>query len=193
MDEKSLPDLLSQLIPVQPEEDAQPEEQSGAEEQNSALAESLAAAAGQSDGPFERAVEEFLSGKGVLHDTAIGARTRGDTPADDVAQVLISQFKLSPTIATVISMLLVKLVPSIGKKPKKASPARKKARKETKPKAKAKTKPKAKVENGSEKKAKKKATAKPKTGAAKTAAKKKVSAKSSKKETASAAKKKKAK
>lgn len=166
MEEKSISDLLSKFIPDQAEPGAEE-----ADEQNNLLIQSLKALAGQSGDEAAAEVDEFLNGKGALHETTRTALVRGKSSAvDNLTQVLINQFKLSPTVASVIASLLVKVMPSIGK----PSPAKKKPRNKAKPKATASTK----------KKPKKKATSKPKSSTSKTAKKKKTTSKTGKKKPA---------
>ena len=166
MDEKSLSDQISSLMNDTPEE-ANPVE-ADVDEQKDILAESLRSAAGQTDGALDAALDEFLSGKGLLHETTRSALTRGGSALEEVIKLLTSQFKLSPAVAKVIASLILKMQTSTGQDAK----AKKKPRRKTKPKtASAKKKP------GSAKKPKKKTTAKAKKNVAKKPAKKKTAAK----------------
>jgi len=61
MDEKSLSGLLSQLIPGETQD-----ETGKGDEQNGSLAEIIKATAGQSGGPGETVINEFLKGEGDL-------------------------------------------------------------------------------------------------------------------------------
>jgi len=167
MDEKSLPDLFSQMIPDELEDSLGLGGKSSAEQNNNILIASLKAAAGQSGGLVDKAVNEFLTGEGDLLDITRSAVTRSKASAkNEVAKFLETKFKLSPVAAKLISMLLVKLLPSISELTGADAAEKKKPRRKKKPK-------------------KKKTTTKPKTTASKPAAKKKKpTAKSSKQETA---------
>jgi hypothetical protein len=163
MDEKSLSDQISHLMNDTTEVDDGPVE-ADADEQKDILVESLKAVAGQSDGALETALDEFLSGKGVLHETTRTALTRGgDTGLGDVITLLTKQFKLSPVVAKLIASLIMKMQSSASKDTEKEAAAKKKPRRKAKPK----TASSAKKEARSAKKAKKKTTAKPKKPAAK--------------------------
>lgn len=190
MDEKSIPDLLSQLLPDAIEKNLDLGEKK-ADEQKAIITDSLKLVAGQSDASLEEAVNEFLSGKGVLHETTAAAITRGgDTGLSDLVNLLTTKFKLSPTIAKLIASLLLSLQSSSKKKPrpkpkaasskeKETSSTKKKPKKKTpvsKKTAKKKTSSKPKP-GSSQKKAKKKTPAKPKKTTAKPAAKKKPASK----------------
>jgi hypothetical protein len=197
MKEKSLPDQISHLMNDTPEMDASPVEEN-TDEQKDILVENLKAAAGQTDGALDAALDEFLDGKGVLHETTRAALTRGGGGLNEVIQLLTKQFKLSPAVAKMIASLILKLQPSGSKETAKESTAKKKPRRKTKPKT-------AKKETISAKKAKKKTTAKAKKSTSKTkprstkktaskaTAKKKTSTKTGKKKTAAKPKPKKAK
>jgi hypothetical protein len=163
MDDKSIPGLISQLLPDAGEND--PEREQGlSDPQTGILLGSLKALAGQSGGAAAEEISEFLGGKGALHETTRAAMARGSASAqDELSALLINKFKLSPTIASVIAGLLVRLLPSIGKE----APARKKPRRKARPK----TASSAKTDAASKKKkSKKKATTKPKASASKPAA-----------------------
>lgn len=166
MEEKSLSDLLSKFIPDEAEQKSEREGQ----EQTSLIVQSLKALAGQSGDDTAAEVDEFLRGKGTLLDSTRASLVRGKSAAvDDLTRVLIDQFKLSPTIASVIAGLLVQVMPSIGKQ----APAKKKPRKKAKPKTTA----------SSKKKPKKATASKPKSSTSKTA-KKKTASKTGKKKPA---------
>jgi hypothetical protein len=169
MAEKSLSDQLSQLINDTPEIEPAPVEEK-ADAQPDVLVDSLKAIAGQSDGALETALDEFMSGKGVLHETTRSALTRGgDSALTEVVKLLTSQFKLSPAVAKMIASLILKLQLSGGNETGKEATTKKKPRRKAKPKTSA-----AKKETSS---AKKKAAAKAKKAAAKAAAKKKAASK----------------
>ena len=183
MDEKSLPDLFSKMIPDELEDSLGLGGKSSAEQNNNILIASLKAAAGQSGGLVDKAVNEFLTGEGDLLDTTRSAVTRSKASAkNEVAKFLETKFKLSPVAAKLISMLLLKLLPAISELTGADAAEKKKPRRKKKPK----TSTSAKTEAGAKKKPKKKkTTTKPKTTASKPAAKKKKpTAKSSKQETA---------
>ena len=185
MDDNLLPDLLSQLFPDVGENKLAPGGDKTAE-QNNILAATLKALAGQSSGPVGTAVNEFLTGKGALHETTRSALSRGSGSAvSEVVAFLTTQLKLSPAAAQLIVPLLLKLLPSIGKETGTDSTTEKKPRRKTKPKSPSS----AKNETGSiKKKPIKKTLARPKTSAAKPEAKKKLSTRADKKKTASAKK-----
>lgn len=195
MAEKSLSDQLSHLINDTLGIDASPEEET-TDEQQDILAASLQAVAGRSDPALETALDEFLEGKGVLHETTRLAATRGGNPLADIVKLLTSQFKLSPAVAKILAALILKLQPSAGKETGKETAAKKKPRRKAKPKPKT---------TASAKKGKKKTTAKAKKPAAKArpgsakktaakkTAKKKTAAKTAKKKTPANTKPKKAK
>jgi len=167
MDEKSLSDEISQLMSdTPPIEPASSEEKT--DEQQDILADNLKAVAGETGGELETALDEFLSGKGALHEATRSALTRGgDRGLSDVISLLMKQFKLSPAMAKLIASLIMKMQSSA-----KDSTAKKKPRRKSKPKAATSAKKKA-----SAKKAKKKTTAKAKKSASKAAAKKKTASK----------------
>ncbi len=182
MDEKSLPDIFSQLLPDDLEK-ALGLEQDSSDEQNNILVASLKAAAGQSGGLVESAVSQFLNGEGDLHSATRTAITRSRSTAEsEVAACLTTQFKLAPFTARMVAMLLVKLFPSIGKLTGAAAPAARKPRRKKKATASSKKNPAA---SSKKKPAKTKPARKP---AAKPAVKKKPAAKGSKKEAAAKAK-----
>jgi hypothetical protein len=129
MDEKNIPGLLSSLVSGAADEKGQ-QSKDEAVQQDSLLIQSLRALAGQSSDAAAAEVDEFLSGKGALHETTRAAMVRGKSAAvDDLSKVLVDQLKLSPTIASVIAGLLVQVIPSIGKE----SPTKKKPGKKTNP------------------------------------------------------------
>ncbi len=195
MEDKSLSDLLSQVLPGDEEESAAKSEQSKVGEDN-LLVMGLKTLAGNAEGDLEKAINQFLKGKGALHDLTSAAVTRSKTTADsEIAELLEKTFKLSPAIAKLIAPLLTKLLPFTKKEKESASP---KEPRKTKPKAtakekeevtskkkpgkkttkKTKTSASAKKEETSStaKKPKKKTTAKPKTTTSKAKPKKKASA-----------------
>ena len=76
MDEKSLSDLLTNILPDEVEKALNPDgENTGA--QDDMVAGMLKASAGQFGEPFGRSVDEFLAGKGELHETTRAALVRG--------------------------------------------------------------------------------------------------------------------
>jgi len=182
MDEKSLPDLFSQMIPDELEDSLGLSGKSATEQNKNILVASLKAAAWQSGGLVDKAVNEFLAGEGDLLNTTRAAVTRSKTSAkNEVAKFLETRFKLSPVAAKLISMLLVKLLPAISELADADAAEKKKPRRKKKPK----TTTGAKTAASAKKKPKKKTTTKPKTTASKPAAKKKkTTARGSKKETA---------
>jgi len=185
MDERSLSDLLSQVIQnAAAKETAQNE--AVPEAQEDMLMESVRTLSGTGNEGLEKAINEFMSGKGDLLETTQGALTRGSSATNEVADFLEKKFQLSPTIAGLIAALLLKMAPSLGKI-LGDKPAKKKPRKKTE----SKTSKKPKSESSSKKPKKatskpKKATSKPKkaTGKPKTttkpATKKKSTSKTSK-------------
>jgi hypothetical protein len=170
MEEKSLSDQLSHLMnDTPPVEPALSEESTN--EQKNILVENLKTAVGQPDGALEAALDEFMSGKGALHEATRSAMARGGESAlAEVIQLLTKQFKLSPAVAKMIASLILKLQPSGGSQTTQEAAAKKKPRRKSKPKT-------AKKETSSTKKAKKKPAAKPKKAVSKTAAKKKATSK----------------
>jgi len=98
MGEKSLSDQISNLMNDTPELATSAGEQETNQQQD-VLAESLQAVAGQSDESLETALEEFMSGKGVLHEASRAAATRGGSGLTEIIKLLTSQFKLSPAVA----------------------------------------------------------------------------------------------
>lgn len=175
MEDKSLPDFISQILPDEVEKSLGFEKAKPAEQDNVLIA-SLRAAAGQTGGQVEESINQFLNGEGELLETTRTAVTRSKTTAkNEVAAFLEKKFNLSPTVAKLVAMLVVKLFPSIGKLTGEATTEKKKPRKK---------KPKTSSTTSKKKPKKKKTTSKPKTTASKPAAKKKKpTAKSSKKAT----------
>lgn len=160
MDDKSITDLLSQLIPDEQGKDSAEKEQP--KDQDNILVEGLKTLVGQSEGDLEQAVSEFLKGKGVLHEITNSAVTRGKATADsEIAEILTKTFKLSPTIARLIAPLLTNLLPSVKKEQEKEAPSAKKPRRKTKPK----TSSKEKEQTTSKKKPSKKTASEAKTSA----------------------------
>ena len=160
MDDKSITDLLSQLIPDEPGKSSAEEEQP--KDQDNILVEGLKTLVGQSEGDLEQAVNEFLKGKGVLHEITNSAVTRGKTTADsEIAEILTKTFKLSPTIARLVAPLLTNLLPFTKKEEEKEASSAKKPRRKTKPKASAKEK----EQTTSKKKPSKKTSSEAKTSA----------------------------
>jgi len=184
MAEKSLSDELSHLMSDTPA--LKPEKAEAESDQpKDALAESLMAVAGEKNEALETALEEFLSGKGALHETTRLALTRGESGLSEVIALLVKQFKLSPAVAKLIASLILKLQPSTGG----GTPAKKKPRRKSKPKTAASAKKEAakKPKKKPIAKAKKKPAStakKPKKTAPKTAAKKKPASKTARKKTA---------
>jgi len=180
MEDNSLNDLVSQLIPDEFEKAlGVDDEETG--EQNQVYVESLRAAAAKSGGPVKAAVNEFLNGEGDLFEATRAATTHSEASAEsEVATFLTTKLKLSPFAAKLIAMLAVKLFPSIGKLTGSGTTAKKKTRR----KKKAKTSSSAKTTASSKKKPKKKTTTQLKKKTSKSAAKKKPSSTSSKKDSA---------
>lgn len=183
MDEKSRPDLFSQMIPDELEESLGLSGKSATEQNTNILVASLKAAAGQSGELVDKAVNQFLTGEGDLLDITRVAVTRSKTSAkNEVAKFLETRFKLSPVAAKLISMLLVKLLPSISELATADVAEKKKPRRKKKPKTTTDDKTAASTKK---KPKKKKTTTRPKTTASKPAAKKKkTTAKGNEKETA---------
>ena len=178
MDEKSLTSMLSQLIPdgteVEPGEEGEIPD-----EQKSGLVEILKAAASQSGGSAESAVNEFLNGEGDLFETTRTALATDRASAESqVADFLMTKLKLSSFTAKLVAMLAVKLFPSIAKLTGEETQPKKKTRRK-----KRKTSSSEKTEASSKKKPKKKTTARPKTASSKPAAKKKPTSKTGRKKT----------
>jgi hypothetical protein len=201
MGEKSLADQISQLMNDTPAMVSKPGGENP-DEQKKVLVDSLKAVAGESDGALEAAFDEFLNGKGVLHEATRTAITRGGSAGrSDVITLLTKQFKLSPAVAKMIASLIMKLQSSGSVETAKESTTKKKSRRKAKPK----TASSAKKETSSAKKAKKKPAAKAKKTISKTkprstkktasqkAATKKSSAKTSRKKTTAKAQPEKAK
>jgi hypothetical protein len=159
-----IPPLSDKPLQVNPDQaQSQPDPEEATRQQN-IYVDGLKAAIGSSGGALENAINEFLSGKGELHDTAAAALSRkGGSAVSDVESVLEKQFDLNPAIARLVASLMVKLVPSL------------KEAKQAKPRRKPKTTASAKKEAAAKKKAKKKTAAKKKTTTP--ASKKKTSAK----------------
>jgi len=175
MEDKSLPDIISQILPDEVEQSLGIGKQKTTDQDNVLIA-SLKAAAGQSGGQVEESVNQFLNGEGELIETTRSAITRSKTTAkNEVAAFLEKKFNLSPNVAKLVAMLTVKLFPSISKLTGEAATEKKKPRKK---------KPKTSTTTSKKKAKKKKTTTKPKTTASKPAAKKKKpTAKESKKAT----------
>lgn len=181
MDDKSLSGLISQILPDDMEQ-AMGLGKARPAEDNNILIASLKAAAGQSGGLVDTAVNQFLNGEGDLLATTRSAVTRSKATAkNEVAVFLEDKFKLSPAVAKLIAMLLVKIFPAISQLTGESTATKKKPRKK-----KPKTSSSAKTTASSKKKPKKKkTTSKPNTTASRPAAKKKKpAAKGTKKETA---------
>ena len=181
MDEKSIAGMLSQLIPDSIENSLGLGNASPGKPDNR-LVESLKAIAGQAGGSIEPALNEFLSGKGELHEATRAAALRGGTSsAAEIASLLITRFNLAPALASLVAPLLVNLLPALGQSAGGAATATPKPRRKAKPKASSSARPKAK------------ASTRPKASVSRPAAKKKPAAKPAKKESASTAKPKKSK
>jgi hypothetical protein len=125
MDDQSLQGLFSQFTPDLSDKSSGTAGES-AGEADRVLVESVKAFAGQSGGPLEGALEEFLGGKGALLEAAQAAGTRRGSAVDEVVAVLAKQFKLSPAVAALLAGLLVKLLPFAGKETAKEPAAKKK-------------------------------------------------------------------
>jgi hypothetical protein len=172
MDEKTLSDQISHLMNDTPEADPGPSEEN-TDEKKDILVESLKTAAGQTDGALDAALDEFMEGKGVLHETTRAAITRGSSGLSEVIKLLTSQFKLSPAVAKIIASLILKMQSSVSKETAKDSTTKKKPRRKAKPKAASS----AKKKPSSSKKPKKKTAAKAQKTTSKKPAKKKTAAK----------------
>lgn len=191
MDEKSLPPILSGLIPDDIEKalggtptagsggllaEAAAQFLGGAdtpdapESEDKSLVQNLLGLVGQGDSPLAAVVGQFLNGEGELHAEATrAAALNSATVAEKIQEFLVSKLKIAPAVAALMAPMLAKLIPGIKKKA--AAKKRKSSRKTTsRPKASAKT----------EKKPKKKTTAK-KPAAKKTTSKKTTSKKTTSK------------
>ncbi|HWQ84473.1 MAG TPA: hypothetical protein VN363_07905 [Anaerolineales bacterium] len=180
MEDKSLSDLVSQILPDEVEQTIGLDKAKPAGDNNILIA-SLKAAAGQSGSQVENAIDQFLKGEGDLLETTRSAVSRSKTTAkNEVAAFLEEKFKLSPAVAKLIAMLLVKIFPAISELTGETAAKKKKPRrkKDPKPTASSKKKP-----------SKKKAKPRPKTTASKPAAKKKKTSTSSSKKKATTRKK----
>jgi hypothetical protein len=172
MDEKTLPDQISHLMNDTPKNEPGPGDEN-TDAKKDILVESLKTEAGQTDGALDAALDEFMEGRGVLHETTRAAITRGGSGLNEVIQLLTSQFKLSPAVAKIIASLILKMQSSVSKETAKDSTTKKKPRRKAKPK----TASSAKKKPISSKKPKKKTAAKAKKTTSKKPAKKKVVAK----------------
>jgi hypothetical protein len=168
MDEKTLPDQISHLMNDTPKNEPGPGDEN-TDAKKDILVESLKTEAGQTDA----ALDEFMEGRGVLHETTRAAITRGGSGLNEVIQLLTSQFKLSPAVAKIIASLILKMQSSVSKETAKDSTTKKKPRRKAKPK----TASSAKKKPISSKEPKKKTAAKAKKTTSKKPAKKKVVAK----------------
>jgi hypothetical protein len=166
IDEKTLSDQISHLMNDTPENEPGPGDEN-TDAKKDILVESLKTEAGQTDA----ALDEFMEGRGVLHETTRAAITRGGSGLNEVIQLLTSQFKLSPAVAKIIASLILKMQSSVSKETAKDSTTKKKPRRKPKTASSAKKKP------ISSKKPKKKTAAKAKKTTSKKPAKKKVVAK----------------
>jgi len=157
MEEKSLTDLLANLIPAE-NENMNKADEDDAGSQYGLLAAGLKALAAQSGGLGETVVNEFLKGEGDLHERTRAASVRGTGIAEsDVTAFLVEKFNLSTTVARLIAPLLLKLLPSVLKE-------KKKSQRKTKPKPKPGS---GKTTASSKKKTKKDKPSKPRTSASK--------------------------
>jgi hypothetical protein len=142
MTEKKPGDLLSQLIPDQIEESLGLGE-AAQKSQDSLLIALLKEAVSPNSGPLGELIDQFLDGKGVLHETTRTALARGPRSAQrEVASFLSETLNLNAATAKVVASLLVRLFPALGKlgaAEEKAKPRRKK-----KPASSSSTKPKKK-------------------------------------------------
>lgn len=191
MDEKSLSDLLVNILPDEIEKAVNQGGEHSAQED--VLAGLLKASASQFGAPTEQAVDEFLVGKGELYETTRSALVRGKgTAKSDITEFLTSKLNIPAPVANIIAGMLLNLVGSISTDSETEKPAKKKPRKKKKPASGSSAKPAA----TSKKKAKKKTTTKPKKPvkkttsksekpAAKPTTKKKPTAKTTKKESTS--------
>lgn len=192
MDEKSLSDLLVNILPDEIEKAVNQGGEHSAQED--VLAGLLKASARQFGAPTEQAVDEFLVGKGELYETTRSALVRGKgTAKSDITEFLTSKLNIPAPVANIIAGMLLNLVGSISTDSETETPAKKKPRKKKKPASGSTAKP---APASSKKKAKKKTTTKPKKPvkkttsksekpAAKPTTKKKPTAKTTKKESTS--------
>ena len=154
MDEKSLPDLLANILPDEVEKTLNLDgENTGT--QDDMVAALLKASAGEFGKPFGQAVDEFLAGKGELHETTRAALVRGKgTAKSDITEFLTSKLNIPAPVANIIAGMLLNLVGSISTDSETEQPVKKKPRKKKKPASGSSAKPAA----TSKKKAKKKTT-----------------------------------
>ena len=114
MDEKSLPDLLANILPDEVEKTLNLDgENTGT--QDDMVAALLKASAGEFGKPFGQAVDEFLAGKGELHETTRAALVRGKgTAKSDITEFLTSKLNIPAPVANIIAGMLLNLVGSIS-------------------------------------------------------------------------------
>ncbi len=110
MDEKSLPDLLANILPDEVEKTLNLDgENTGT--QDDMVAALLKASAGEFGEPFGQAVDEFLAGKGELHETTRAALVRGKgTAKSDITEFLTSKLNIPAPAANIIAGMLLSLV-----------------------------------------------------------------------------------
>ena len=130
MTEKKPGDLLSQLLPDQIEESLGLGGTTQ-ESQDNLLIALLKEAIGPQSGPLGELIDQFLDGKGALHDTTRAALARSPRSAQrEVAAFLSETLNLNAATAKVVAGLLVRLFPALGKlgggAEEKAKPRRKK-------------------------------------------------------------------
>lgn len=141
MDEKSLSDLFSKLVPDELEARLAGRTVDS-DERDGLLIEALRSLAGQSESSMATALNEFLNGKGVLLERTRSAVTRGGkTATNEVADFLKEHFNLSASVAKTIATLLVRLFPSISMLTGEESISKPKPRRRTKPKTASSAKP----------------------------------------------------
>jgi outer membrane biosynthesis protein TonB len=145
MDEKSLTDLLANLIPGEDEDTTGQAAKELKDGEKSLLLAGLTSLAGQSGGPLQAAVGEFLGGRGELLQRASSSSSK-KTAIENVEEFLTTKLNVSPTLAKLIAPLVVNLVPALG-----GETAKPRRRRKAKPKS----------ESSSAKKPKKPSSAKP--------------------------------
>lgn len=184
MEEKALPEILSQMI-SDSKENKQNLDDDNSDEQDNILVEGLKALAGRSGGTLKTAVDDFLKGEGELHEsTRTALAIDKETAKDKIIDLLTTRFNLSPTLAGIIAPMLLKLLPFSEKKKRKTT--RKPKKKTTSSKRKTSTTKKKKTSTTK----KKTSTAKKPKKKTTTSAKKKTSTTKKKKPAASSTKKK---
>lgn len=129
MDQRSLQDLISKLIPDEVEGLLNQGDNQAGEQQNR-MVELLKTAAGQAGGDADTEISNFLNGRGTLLETTRAAATKGGSSAASiVTNFLTGQLHLSPALARIIAPLLISLVSAIGKLPGTGTAAKPKTQK----------------------------------------------------------------